>query len=154
MKEENEQDISLNLKTSGGVVTNFIRSINSYILIIAVSVAGFILMSLFMIFAKYNTCINKAYQSFKKSLLWTGILGIFSLAYMKCLIQFFSTFAILYQENDSSNYIQEESEEPVGLDGTQIFILIFNILVIILVPSIGFIILYRTSNNDLRNKIY
>jgi len=61
MKEENEQNVSSNLKTSGGVITDFISSLNSYIIIMALGVTGFIAISLTMLVAKNNKFINKIY---------------------------------------------------------------------------------------------
>jgi len=61
MKEENEQNVSSNLKASGAVITDFISSLNSYIIIMALGAAGFIAISLIMVVIKNNKLINKMY---------------------------------------------------------------------------------------------
>ena len=66
MKEENEQNVPSNLKNSGGVITDFISSLNSYVIIMAVGAVGMLGISLLMLFAKNNKFINKIYTNFKK----------------------------------------------------------------------------------------
>jgi len=66
MKEENEQNVPSNLKNSGAVITDFISSLNSYVIIMTLGAVGMISISLLMLLAKNNKFINKIYVNFKK----------------------------------------------------------------------------------------
>jgi len=97
MKEEDEGSAGENVKASGAVVTDFVSSLNSYVIVIALFIVGLFFVGITMLFLKYCQCkwIFKAYLDLKKDLFWSGILGTFSLAYIKCLAQFCSTISIL-----------------------------------------------------------
>ena len=56
LKEENEGSAGENVKASGAVVTDFVRSLNSYVIIIALSIIGLMFLALTMLILKYYKC--------------------------------------------------------------------------------------------------
>ena len=53
MKEEDEGSAGENVKASGAVVTDFVSSLNSYVIVIALFIVGLFFVGITMLFLKY-----------------------------------------------------------------------------------------------------
>jgi len=96
-------------------------------------------------------------------LFWNGIWGICSLAYLKCLVQFCSIVRELSGIDEISQDNELDADETerryltdkdTEIDYKKIFFLIFNLLIVLSVPIISIIVLYKIDNNDLRTTLY